>query len=312
MNTTNSLPSSAAHLYTDLTGLTRLRQQVSQDAQAALPEVAQQFEALFLQMLLKSMRQTTVGDPLLADQGGDFYRSLFDHQIALDLARSRGIGLADLLVGQLRDPTQRAPKQAIGEIDLGQASPRVGRLSEVRSTARKALPVPTHIEPVFDTPERFVRSLLPYARDAAQVLGVAPQVLIAQAALETGWGQAMIRHPDGANSFNLFGIKANDRWPGSRVIVPTIEFVNGIMERRQSAFRAYAGASESFEDYVNLIRNSPRYQQALARAGDPAAYIQSLQEAGYATDPRYAEKVLAVMDSPALSALKLADLASLD
>ncbi len=157
-----------------------------------------------------------------------------------------------------------------------------------------------------------MQSLLPHARRAAQALGVAPEVLIAQAALETGWGRAMIRHPNGENSFNLFGIKANEEWQGSRVTVPTIEFVDGVMERRQSAFRAYPSASESFEDYVDLIRNSSRYQSARANASDPAAYVHGLQAAGYATDPDYAEKVLAVMESPALNALKLTQISSLD
>jgi flagellar protein FlgJ len=302
----------AANVYTDLGGLAELRQQASQDAQAALPEVAQQFEALFLQMLLKSMRQTTMGDPLLPDQGADFYRGLFDHQITLTLARARGIGLADVLVRQLGGRAEKAPKQAIGESVPGPPSSRFGRLHETGWSARQPRPGSPHHEPAFDTPQRFVQSLLPHAKPAAQALGVAPQVLIAQAALETGWGRAMIRHPDGENSFNLFGIKANDRWHGSRVTVPTIEFVDGVMERHQSVFRAYDGLSESFRDYVDLIRNAPRYQQALGNTTDPAAYIQSLQAGGYATDPRYAEKVLAVMDSPALSVLKLSTVSSLD
>lgn len=312
LTTTNTQAASAANVYTELTGLARLRQQASQDAQAALPEVAQQFEALFLQMLLKSMRQTTMGDPLLPDQGADFYRGLFDHQIALTLARARGIGLADVLVRQLGERAEKAPKHAIGASVPGSPSSRLGRLHKAGWSALQPQPVSTHHEPAFDTPESFVQSLLPHAKPAAQALGVAPEVLIAQAALETGWGRAMIRHPDGGNSFNLFGIKANDRWQGSRIIVPTIEFVDGVMERRQSVFRAYAGPSESFEDYVDLIRNSARYQQALANATDPAAYMHSLQAGGYATDPRYAEKVLAVMGSPALSVLKLSDLSSLD
>ena len=311
MTMSNTPPSSAGSVYTDLAGLSRLRQQASQDAETALPEVAQQFEALFLQMLLKSMRQTTLGDPLLADQGTDLYRGLFDHQIALTLARARGIGLADLLVRELGDPAEASPKQTIGDSVMGELRAFPGHRSEPGSSAFK--PTRTaHREPGFDTPESFVQGLLPHAKEAAQALGLAPEVLIAQAALETGWGRTMIRDPDGRNSFNLFGIKANERWQGARVTVPTIEFVEGVMERRQSTFRAYANSSESVHDYVDLIRNSPRYQQALAIASDPAAYVQSLQEAGYATDPQYAEKVLAVMDSPALSALKLSSLSSLD
>jgi flagellar protein FlgJ len=122
----------------------------------------------------------------------------------------------------------------------------------------------------------------------------------------------MIRHPNGENSFNLFGIKADGQWRGSRVVVPTIEFMDGVMQRRQAAFRAYATPAESFEDYTELIGNSPRYRQALASAADPIAYVRGLQAAGYATDPRYAEKVVAVMNSPALGALKQARVSSLD
>lgn len=312
MTTTNVPAPAAASVYPDLRELAQLRRQASQDGRAALPEVAQQFEAMFLQMLLKSMRQTTMGDPLVGDRGAAWYRDLFDHQIALSLAQARGIGLADLLVRELGEPAEKLLDHATGEPFIGRSRARLGLLSEGRTSNLRARPLPPPFELDFDTPERFVQSLLPYAKHAAQALGATPEALIAQAALETGWGQSMIRHRDGENSFNLFGIKANEQWSGARVIVPTIEFVDGVMERRQSAFRAYASPSESFEDYVDLIRNAPRYQRALANALDPEAYLHSLQAAGYATDPHYAEKVLTVMDLPALRALKLANLSSLD
>lgn len=312
MSTSNTLALSAANIYTDSTGLARLRREASQDGQAALPEVAQQFEALFLQMLLKSMRQTTMRDPLVESHGADLYRGLFDQQIALTLARARGIGLADLLVRQLAEPGDEVPRHSRGEVVSGRLGSGLAEPNQGESSALSPAAVAAPVELMFETPERFVQSLLPHAERAAEALGVEPRVLIAQAALETGWGRAIIRHPDGASSFNLFGIKATDRWQGSRVVVPTIEFVNGVMERRQSAFRAYASPSESFHDYVELIRNSPRYQQALANATDSARYMHHLQAAGYATDPHYADKVLAVMDSPALGALKLSSLSSLD
>jgi flagellar protein FlgJ len=312
MITSDTPAFSAANVYTDLTGLARLRQQANQNAQAALPEVAQQFEALFLHMLLKSMRQSTLGDPLLPAQSADFYSGLFDHQMSLNLARSQSIGLADLLVRELRDSAPMTRKQPTGEAVTGPASPFLGGPSETRPSAFEALSDPMRVQSAFDTPESFVQTLLPHAQKTARSLGVAPEVLIAQAALETGWGRAMIRHPNGENSFNLFGIKADGQWRGSRVVVPTIEFMDGVMQRRQAAFRAYATPAESFEDYTELIGNSPRYRQALASAADPIAYVRGLQAAGYATDPRYAEKVVAVMNSPALGALKQARVSSLD
>ncbi|MGF1616004.1 MAG: flagellar assembly peptidoglycan hydrolase FlgJ [Gammaproteobacteria bacterium] len=299
-------------VYTDLVGLAHLRREASRDHQAALPAVAQQFEGLFLQMLLKSMRQTALGDPLQTDPAADVYRGLYDQQLSLSLARARGIGLADMLVRELGEPGGISPPVSLGAAPPPLAAPRPGLRGEVLPSTQPPPRTTRARDPVFDTPQRFVQTLLPQATRAAQRLGVAPQVLIAQAALETGWGRAMIRHADGTNSFNLFGIKADGRWPGARVVVPTLEFVQGVMERRPSAFRAYTNISESFDDYVDLIRQAPRYQAALASGGDAAAYVHGLQAAGYATDPRYAEKVLAVMASPAFRAVKLGALASLD
>ncbi len=294
MITMDAPASSAASVYTDLGRLARLREQASQDGRAALPEVAQQFEAMFLQMLLKSMRQTTLGDPLVADQGGDLYRGLFDHQIALSLARARGIGLADLWckrsVGQRISPRN----------DRSGSSPPGGQVSPLGACPKRARPRSRRSPPgSFRTRFRDAGKLRaePTATCAARGTSprVAPEVLIAQTALETGWGRAMIRHPNGENSFNLFGIKANEEWQGSRVTVPTIEFVDGVMERRQSAFRAYPSASESFEDYVDLIRDSSRYQSARANASDPAAYVHGLQRRD--TRPiRTMQKVLTVIE----------------
>ena len=149
-------------------------------------------------------------------------------------------------------------------------------------------------------PGEFVRTLLPHAERAAQQLGVAPEVLLAQAANETGWGRAVPRHADGSSGYNLFGIKADAHWQGARISTPTVEFENGIAVRKPQAFRAYDSYAASFADYVNFLRSNPRYQDVLSKAGDAQAYAQGLQQAGYATDPEYANKLQSIMASPAL------------
>ena len=138
--------------------------------------------------------------------------------------------------------------------------------------------------------------IAPHARRAAEELGVSPKVLIAQSALETGWGQHMMQRPDGSPAFNLFGIKADASWEGDKVTQSTLEFEGGVMNRRKAAFRAYDSAAESLQDYVNFIQQNPRYEQAL-KAADDRGYVHGLQQAGYATDPEYADKILAVLQS---------------
>ncbi len=147
------------------------------------------------------------------------------------------------------------------------------------------------------TPSRFIDSLRPLARKAAQMLGVDTDVLLSQSALETGWGQKVLQCADGSSSFNFFNIKAGSDWQGDVVRVPTIEYHNGIAVREWANFRAYGSPEESFADYARLISENPRYQRALECADNPRAYMQALAGAGYATDPGYAQKVLAVLDS---------------
>ncbi|MCC5863292.1 MAG: flagellar assembly peptidoglycan hydrolase FlgJ [Gammaproteobacteria bacterium] len=146
-----------------------------------------------------------------------------------------------------------------------------------------------------ETPEDFVDAVWPHAERAARRLGVPADVLVAQAALETGWGQHMISDAAGENAFNLFGIKATGRWDGRQARVSTLEFVNGVPERRQEPFRVYDGLAQSFEDYVRLIESLPRYAEART-ATTAADYARGLQAGGYATDPDYAAKILAIVE----------------
>ncbi len=271
-------------VYTDFQGLAALRRRAQDDSPEALRAVAREFEAIFMQMMLKSMREASLGEGIFDNEQSSFYQEMFDKQIAIHLARRQGLGLADVLVRQLRPGQTPAPAG-------GEASP----------------PAPAARGAAFSSPEAFVRGLQDPAREAAARLGVAPRVLLAQAALETGWGQRILRGPDGASSHNLFGIKAGPDWQGARVTAQTLEYRDGVARREQAVFRAYDSFSQSFMDYADFILGNPRYQAALARADDPRAYLQALQEAGYATDPDYAAKIQGIMARRALAGLMSAE-----
>lgn len=295
----------AARIYTDFGGLAELKAGAREQSPEARKEVARQFEAMFIQIMLKSMRQA--GE--LAGGGESeqvkFYQEMFDQQVALDLASSRSMGLARVFEEQLEQQAGAAPAEEGGE---SLAMPGRREFTAVAARSRELLeqeveavgpavepPGPLQWPP--ESPEQFLRQLWPAAREAAGKLGVEPEVVLAQAALESGWG----RHSVGRDSYNLFGIKADSRWQGEKVEVSTLEYRDGVPVREKAAFRRYDSPTQSLEDYVNFIRENPRYSQALEKAGDSSAYLRELQRAGYATDPRYAEKIEAVLASPAFS-----------
>lgn len=308
-----------SEVYTDFQGLGRLRAQAKDNPQQALRETAQQFEALFMQMLLKSMREAQPADDPFSSPQSDLYRDMFDQQLAINLSKNGVLGIADLLQRQLggdAPPEQQtlnpfAPRVFNGvpaplpPADMGHTAPR-------RATDGASAGIGAKI----DSPRAFIAALWPHAEQAARELGAQPQTLLAQAALESGWGQQMIEHADGRNSYNLFGIKANAGWEGERALVPTLEYENGVAERQRAAFRAYGSFAESFRDYVQFLRASPRYEQALKVTHDPAAFAQALQDAGYATDPRYAQKILGLLHSDtfndALAGVKRVDTVTLN
>jgi flagellar protein FlgJ len=160
-------------------------------------------------------------------------------------------------------------------------------------------------------PVNFVRALAPHAAEAAKKLGVSVRALLAQAALETGWGKHLPRGGDGSSSFNLFGIKAGSSWDGDKVSVPTLEYENGVAVRKRDAFRAYDSPAASFDDYAQLIANSPRYEQALGQGENIAAFARGLVHGGYATDPAYVAKITAIANSAQMREA-LASLPALD
>lgn len=291
---------SAVYQYTDFQGFADLRRMAREEAPEAADAAARQFEALFIQMMLKSMR-----DAMPADSGMDsdqmrFYREMFDQQIALEMSRGEGIGLRESLLRELA-PEMPAPASA-GELRLPEtrlpARPAWAAEAMVHSTPApspiaRAMPSQTPWRP--DSPEAFISELWPHAQQAGAALGIGPEVLLAQSALETGWGRHVMTQGDGSSSHNLFGIKADARWTGPRVHVNTLEYVNGVPEQQRAAFRSYESPAESFADYVDFLQRNPRYRDALAQAPDAEGYLRGLQAAGYATDPRYADKILDIL-----------------
>lgn len=345
-------------LHTDFGALTELRHSVRSGAPEATEEVARQFEALMIQMMLKNMRDAMPEDALLGSDQMRMYQDMFDQQISTELSRGNGIGLRDALMRQL-DPgylqrqamsaeagtdsvgaglgayraTSIAAPMAVrvpgrgGEVGTSMLAPGIHEPGVSESGVRESgvhesrvvpgladappaplsrdasaqVPGPAEISAATDfwrpdSPETFVRELWPHARRAAQALGVAPEVLVAQAALETGWGRRMIPGPDGGNSFNLFGIKADRSWQGGRAQVSTLEYREGVAERQRASFRVYTGLAQSFDDYVRFLQGNPRYRQALEQAQHTESFVRGLQEAGYATDPKYADKILDILE----------------
>lgn len=271
---------SNAGMYTDMSGLASLRAQASKKSPEANKEVARQFEALFIQTMLKAMRQASQLSETTDGEQTRFYQDMYDKQIALDLARKDGIGLASIIERQLTGPA------------ADDAASQAGVMPQITRKSTQNTPV-TWIP---DSQEAFIQELWPHAEKSAKELGVSADVLIAQAALETGWGRKMIHGPQGDNAFNLFGIKADKRWQGEHINVPTIEYRDGIAQREQASFRSYASLSESMDDYAAFLQQNPRYQRALEKTDDAQDFLQELQQAGYATDPAYAEKISNIMN----------------
>ncbi len=314
-----------AQVYTDFNGLNALKSQARTDKDSALEEVARQFESLFLSEMLKSMRKASdvlaEGNYLNSSQS-EFYRDMFDSQLSLTMAENQGTGIAEALVRQLRrqipgmDSNGEAlagHKSSLADYDrsLPGISPKLPeRVAEVASVADStAMPetdtVSSDLPEQFESPEHFVQELLPVAQRIASDTGIDPRVMVAQAALETGWGRYMIRGDGDQPSFNLFGIKADSRWTGDKVTITTTEFRDGVPMKEQADFRAYGDYESSFRDYVSFLESNPRYRDVLSSADQPGVFADKLQEAGYATDPDYADKIRRIMGTNSMMTLSM-------
>jgi len=253
---------------TDFRQFAALRRGADANDPAALREVARQFESIFTKMMLDSMRSASFGDPMFGSDQGDMYQDMMDDQLAVQLSQGRGLGLADMLIRQLSQ----------GGVDP--AAPTGA------GTTNKVSPEQQH---------KFVEEMLPHATAAARELGVDPRAIVAQAALETGWGTHQPGDASG-NSNNLFGIKAGAGWNGASVGSGTTEFADGIAQGEQARFRAYGSVAENVADYVRVLRDNPRYASALGTGTDVRAFATALQRGGYATDPDYANKLVSIAD----------------
>lgn len=295
--------------YTDLSSVQAIR--AIKDKGQALEQVAQQFESMMLRMMMKSMRDAnevfSEGN-FLSSHETETYQGMLDDQLALSLSQDGGMGVAEVLVRQLSTSFGALPAS-----DASSANSFSDYLEKRHSGQEQApvseaiaVPGPLSWSPVdesaidFDgTIEKFVDALYPYADKAAKKLGVEPEVLIAQSALETGWGRKVNTHGNGDSSFNFFNIKADQRWQGNAVSVSTLEYRDGVPVRERANFRAYSSTRHGFEDYVNFVGTSERYRKAL-ECSDGESYIRELAEAGYATDKEYADKIIRILNSPSL------------
>jgi flagellar protein FlgJ len=305
----------------DVQGVDALRRTVRTSPEAGMKQAAKQFEVMFMQMVLKSMREATPTDGLLGSQQEKMYTSMLDQQLTQNLS-GRGLGLAEAMFAQLSrtmggeatQPPPDAPLPGVvpekkGSALPGASAPKMdpaaptapdAALSMTRAPdlslyeaataqatlSRRALPQ-AHVE-------QFVLRLLPAAQRASQASGIPAQLIMAQAALESGWGRREIHTEDGKNSYNLFGIKADRSWKGPVAETTTTEYVNGLAQKTRATFRAYGSYEEAFSDYARFLVGNPRY--ANVRATDnPVAAAHDLQRAGYATDPAYGGKLVRIM-----------------
>jgi len=260
--------------------LDKLRAQAKQSPDQALKAAAQQFEAVFMNMMLKSMRDAAPQDGMFDNEQTKMFTGMLDQQLAQNMS-SRGVGLADAMTKQLGR-------------SLGSAAPAAFPPASSATQAGHVSALPSAYSENFQ--QNFVQRLTPSALQASGETGVPAQLMLGQAALETGWGQREIRLPDGSNSYNLFGIKAGSNWNGKVAEVMTTEYHNGVPSKQVEKFRAYGSYAEAFSDYAHLLRDNPRYAGVIQQGQGAAAAAQALQSAGYATDPNYADKLVKVMN----------------
>lgn len=325
INRVSNPPSS----YMDMSSLNQLREAgVDKDQakkQEALLKAAKQLESVFMDMVMKSMRQADAvfaEGNMLESQEGSVFRDMLDKQYSMAMTSNSKFGLAESIARQL-DPTyakthnadavrptsSRGTQFSFGDasqfsllrhppmlnatqtdkanadsVDLGQGNSATGKLDT-------------------STPTAFVNSIMPYAKRAAAELGIDPRAIVAQAALETGWGKHVMDDSQGKSSLNLFGIKTGDAWQGDKATVQTTEYRQNVAVREVADFRSYNNLDHAFDDYVSFLKNNPRYADALKHSSDGTQWGTHLQKAGYATDPEYGKKIAKLVESDEISGI---------
>jgi flagellar protein FlgJ len=301
-----STPDLSGKFALDTNSLGDLKKSAKAGSPDALKGAATQFESMFINMMMKSMRDATPQDGMMDSQETKTFTTMLDQQMSQKLAK-RGIGLADVLVRQLttqQSGAALAKDMQSGALGIGaeQGATRLKLDADTMSTdgaaaasglganaagsarSTSSAGKPAHVR-------AFQDKLAGAAEEAEQATGVPAKFMLGQAALETGWGKRVIRNRDGSSSNNLFGIKAGPSWKGKVATAVTTEYVNGQPHTRVEKFRAYASHAEAFKDYAKMLSNNPRYEKVLAHGGDASTFAHGLQRAGYATDPQYAAKL---------------------
>ena len=295
MLTDSKLLSSAAW---DTQSLNELKSKVGKDPAGNIRPVARQVEGMFVQMMLKSMREALPKDGIFSSDSTRLYTSMYDQQIAQQMTAGKGLGLADVIVKQMAAaqgvPPEEAPQQVPMKFDLERVTSYQNQA--LTQMVRKAVPkVPeSNDEPLTGDSKDFLAQLSLPARLASQQSGVPHHLILAQAALESGWGQRQIRRENGEPSFNIFGVKASGSWKGPTTEITTTEYENGEAKKIKAKFRVYSSYLEALSDYVGLLSRNPRYA-AVTQAATAEQGAQALQNAGYATDPQYARKLTSMI-----------------
>lgn len=276
----------------DAQSLNELKAKAGQDPQANLRPVARQVEGMFVQMMLKSMREALPKDGLFSSDQTRLYTSMYDQQIAQQMTAGKGLGLAEEMVKQMQ--TQKEPSSTVGQVPMKFDLQTVTSFQNDALTqmVRKALPkTPGGSDaPLSGDSKDFLAKLALPAQVASEQSGIPHHLILAQAALESGWGQRQIRRENGEPSYNLFGVKASGNWKGPVTEITTTEFENGEAKKVKAKFRVYGSYLEALSDYVGLLTRNPRYA-AVTNASTAEQGAQALQNAGYATDPQYARKL---------------------
>lgn len=311
-----------ARVYTDIQGLNQLK--YNTNSTAVKKEVAQQFEAILMQMVLSSMRSANkaFSSGLFGSSQMEMYQDIFDKQLSLTMSKS-GVGFADMIEKNLNHTggiSQSTPVpspvpstvERIPESYLAQPIP--GMLSTPDASGNTSKNNQDAVVPAdavvlqskkshFNSPEEFIKDLWPAAKLAAGLIGASPEILLAQAALETNWGKNVIQRASNVSTHNLFNIKADGNWRSGTATVDSLEQENGVLVKERSSFRSYETFMDSFMDYVKLLKQNSRYSNSLNKATNPEQFVNELQKAGYATDPNYADKIMRIFSSHSFQAL---------
>jgi flagellar protein FlgJ len=301
----------SSKLALDANSLNNLKQASKDSSPEAIKGVATQFEALFVNMMLKSMRDATPQDGVFDNEQSRAFTSMLDQQLSQNIA-SRGIGLADIMARQLSKTGNGPSAASDAAAAAGKSGDKAAEPATKTGSGMLAAPLRAAASAVENVTAKikhglsgaalaFHQQVAAHAEIARRASGIPASFMIGQAALESGWGKREIKGTDGTASHNLFGIKANAGWHGKTVEATTTEYINGVPQKRIEKFRAYDSYADSFKDFAQLIANSPRYENAMANLDDVGGYAHAIQDAGYATDPNYASKLISVVRQVAVS-----------